>query len=191
MLLVPIRQNVVGRLSQSRVVFGQSGIDHRQFMGVGANRFKFACHRDLAIGSTGKGPFKPFLHRLHTPVLPQVAVPPPRTEVGNGEIRYIAQRFDLLPDTRHRACVEDLQLEPAHFMENRSASQFHQYGEGRNFPKHDFGPATDECQLILIAFAFQLIRRQTQLLEPFHKVRPEHLSLAVKRVAAQPCALAT
>ena len=38
MLFVPIGQHVIGRTRQRRVGIGQRGIDHGQFMGVGADR---------------------------------------------------------------------------------------------------------------------------------------------------------
>ena len=43
----------------------------------------------------------------------------------------------------------------------------------------------------MIAHAFKMIRWQAQRLEPVHEFGREHLALAVKRIAAHPCALTT
>ena len=53
--------------------------------------------------------------------------------------------------------------------ENGARAQFHQHGEGGDFPEHHLGPGALECKLVLVAPAFEVVGRQAQLLEPFHE----------------------
>ena len=70
MLFMPIIQDLIGRLAQCVVVSGQGGINHRQLVGIGADRLNIAFHRDQAIGGTDEFIAQPFHHRLNAPVLP-------------------------------------------------------------------------------------------------------------------------
>ena len=188
MFVVPVLQNIIGCLRKRGIILGKGGVNHWQFMRICADRLDLAVHGDLAVRRPDKGLAQPFLHRLNAPVLPQERMAAARAEVGDRQIRYLAQFFDLFPDTGHAAGVKDLQFEFAHPVQHRATAQFHQNRKGRNFPKHHLGPCALKCQLVLVAFALQMIGRQPQPFEPFHEIRAEHLALAVKRVAAQPSA---
>ena len=185
MLLVPVGQHPVGGLRQFGVGLGQRGVDHRQFMRIGADRLDLAVHGDQAVGGAGEGRAQPFLQGLHAPVLPQKGMPPPGAEIGDLQPVDPAQPLHLLPQLGHRAGVKHLQFEPAEAVQHGAAAQFHQHGQGGDFPHHDLGPLALEGQFILPVALFEVIGRQLQLLEPFHEIGAEHLTFAVEGVAAQ------
>ena len=115
---------------------------------------------------------------------------PPRAEIGDSQPGSAAHPLDLLPQLRHGAGVEDLQLESRHAVEDRPSPEFHDDGERRDLPHHDLRPRTLEGQLVLPVANLEVVVRQPQRLEPLHELRREHLPLAVEGVAAQPGALA-
>ena len=134
---------------------------------------------------------EPFDHRLHAPVLPQEAVPAAGAEVGDAQLRQLAQALDLLPHARHRAGIEHLQLELADAAQHGARTQLHDHGERRDLPHRGLDPRAFEDQLVLVAVPLQMIGGKAEVLEPGHEVGREHLPLAVERVAAQPGAFAT
>jgi len=50
-------------------------------MSVGANRFDLALHGNQTIRRADEALVQTLHHRLHTPILPKIAVPPPGTEI--------------------------------------------------------------------------------------------------------------
>ena len=114
MLFVPVCQNLIGGLGEFLIGVGQGGIDHWQFMGIGANRLDVAAHGDLAVRGANELRPQPLLHGLHAPVLPQMAVAAARAEIGDFQAFNRAQLFDLFPKPRHGAGVKHLQFELAH-----------------------------------------------------------------------------
>jgi hypothetical protein len=190
MLLVPVGQHVIGRAGEVRVGLGQRGVDHGQFVGVGADGLKVAVLGDEAVGGAGEGVAQPLLHGLHGPVLPEEGVAAAGAEIGDAQVGDLLEALDLFPELRHGAGVEDLKLEPAHVAQHGAAAQLHQDGERGDFPQHDLGPGAFEGQLVLIADAFEVVGRQLQRLEPVHEFGREHLALAVEGVAAHPGAFA-
>ena len=190
MFLMPVGEHLVGCLPQFGIRIGKRGIDHRQFMRVGADRLDVAAHGDAAVGGADEGIPQPLDHRLHAPILPEEGMPPTGAEIGDLQPVDPAQPLDLFPDPGHRAGIEDLKLELAHRGEDGARAQFHQDGERGDFPQHDLGPLALEGQFILVALAFKFIGRQAQVLEPLHEGVAEHLPLAIEGVAAQPCAFA-
>ena len=158
-------------------------------MGIGADRLDVATHGDQAIRRAGELRPQPLHQRLHRPVLPEEGMPPPRAEIGQFQPLDLAQPGDLLPEFRHGAGIEHLQLEAAELFQDRPRAEFHQHGQRRDFPEHDLGPAALEGQLVLPIALFQVVGRQAQALEPLHEIGAEHLTLAIEGVAAQPGAL--
>ncbi len=165
MFLVPVGQHVIGGLLQRRVGFGQRGIDHGQFMRVRADRLDVAMHGDQAVRGAGEPVAQPLDHGLHGPVLPQEAVAAAGPEIGDAQIVQLAQRLDLFPQARHGAGIKDLQLEPAHILQDGAGPQLHQDRQGRNFPQHHLGPLALEGQFILPVMLAQVIGGQAQTLQ--------------------------
>jgi hypothetical protein len=190
MLLVPVRQHVIGGAGEVFVGLGERGVDHGQFVGVGADGLQVAVLGDEAVGGAGEGVAQPLLHGLHGPVLPEEGMAAPRAEIGDAQAGDPLEAFDLFPQLRHGAGVEDLKLEPAHVAQDGAAPELHQDGERGDFPQHDLGPAAFEGELVLIADAFEVVGRELQRLEPVHEFGREHLALAVEGVAAHPGAFA-
>ena len=159
-------------------------------MRVGADRLKIAVLGDQAVGCPDKAFAQPFGHRLHTPILPKEGMPAARAEIRDAQAINLTQTFNLFPKLGHRAGVQHLKFKPPHFVQHGTAPHLHQHSQRRYFPQHDLGPVAFERQFILIANAFQVIRGQTQVFEPVHEIRAEHLAFAVERVAAHPRAFA-
>ena len=186
MFFVPVRQHLIGGLCKLFIAVCQRGIDHRQFMGIGADGLCLAPIGDQAVRRAGELAAKPFHQGLHAPILPEKGMPPPRSEISQPQPVKLAQPFYLFPKARHGAGVEHLQLEPAHVLQCRAGAQFHQGGQGGNLPQHDLWPLAFEGQVVLAIAFFQVVGRQLKILEPLHEIGPEHLALAVEGVAAQP-----
>ena len=106
--LLPVFEHFIGGLAQLKIGIGQRGIDHGQFVGIGADGLDILFHRDPAVRGAGEGPAQPLHHRLHAPVLPEVGMPPPRAEIGDAQAGDGAQPVDLFPQFGHRAGVENL-----------------------------------------------------------------------------------
>ena len=121
-ILLPILQHPIGRLGELLVAVGQGRIDHGQFVRVGADGLDLTPQRDQAVGRAEERRTQPSImacthqscHRK-----------PCRRRVPKSEMREIRQRLqtiDLLPDPRHGAGIEHLQLELAHVLAARRAS---------------------------------------------------------------------
>ena len=187
---LPVGQHLVGRLGQLAVVLGQRAVDHRQLVRIGADRLHLVAHGDQAVGGAEEGRAEPLHHRLHAPVLPQEAMPPPGAEVGDAHAGELLEPADLLPQARHGARVEHLQLELGHAFGDGPGVQLHQHGERRDLPHGGLDPGAIEGQLVLVSLALELVGREAEALEPGEEVGPEHRPLAVEAVAAQPGRLA-
>ena len=61
-------------------------------------------------------------------------------EISDTQVFEGAEFFNLFPEFRHGAGIEDFELEPPHGAKDGAATQFHQDRERRNFPEHDLGP---------------------------------------------------
>ena len=186
MFFLPIRQHFIGCLRQFRVRIGQRRIDHRQFMRIGTNRLHFVAHGDQAIRRAGEFGPQPLAHRLNRPVLPQKGMSASRAEIGDAQFGNFAQAGDLFPKFRHGAGIEHFNLEAPQPLQHHAAAHFHQHRQDRNFPQHHFGPIAFKAQFKLAVAFCQMVGRQAHALEPFHEIRAKHLTLAIKRVAAQP-----
>ncbi len=77
----PVLKHAIGRMQQLFVGLCERGLDHRQFMRIGADRLEIRVHGEKHVGGTDEAIAKPFLQRLDAPALPQKAMPPPRAEI--------------------------------------------------------------------------------------------------------------
>ena len=66
----PILKHLEGRRAQFVVVSGERGIDHRQFMRVGADRLKAEVHGVLDIGGADQAGADPLMQSFDAPALP-------------------------------------------------------------------------------------------------------------------------
>ena len=117
-------------------------------------------------------------------------MPAARAEIGDRQLRELLQAVDLLPDPRHGAGIEHLQLEAAHAPEHAARAQLVQDRERRDLPHRGLDPGAVEGELVLAVALLELVLGEAELLEPVHEVRREHLPAAVEGVAAQPGRLA-
>ena len=180
---------MIRRVAQLGVGSGERGVDHRQFVRVGADRLQPRVHRVLDVGGADEGVAEALLQSLDAPALPEEAMPAAGAEIGDAQRPLAlqdAQPLDLAPELRLGAGVEHVEIEAAHAAHGGAGAQLVDDRKRGDFPHGRLAPETLEAELVLAVATGQLVRRQAKSLQPFHERRLENLLRAVEGVAGEP-----
>src|SRR5215510_415187 len=95
---LPVLQHAIRHLLQFSVAAGERAEHHRQLVPVGADGSQIVLHRKQDVAGADEGSPEAFLQRLHAPALPEKAVPAPRAEVREPQVRQPREPLDLAPE---------------------------------------------------------------------------------------------
>ena len=178
--MAPLIEDEVGRPAQRIVIIGQCGCDHRQFVGIGPDRFQIVVHCQKHVGGSGEGRPEALLDRLDAPALPQETMAPPRPEIGQPQAVQLAQALGL------GAGVEHVEGKSPLALRHLARAQLIENGKRRDFPHGRVAPRPVEMQFVLAVDLAQLIFGEPERRKPGDELGREHLGLAVERVAGEP-----
>ena len=155
-------------------------------MGIRAHCLQIRIHGKQDVARPRESRADAFLQGFDAPALPEEAVAPPGTKIGDAQARKFAQALDLGPHLGLGAGVKHVEGEIADGAHGRTRTQFIDDCERRNFPERRFHPGTVEGQFVLTVALGKLVFGKLQIAEPCKEFGFEDLGPAIESIAREP-----
>src|SRR5450759_1911839 len=184
--MAPLIEDTVRRPAKFIIIICQRRGDHRQFVGIGSDRFQIVVHRHQDIGGACEGRPQALLDGLDAPALPPEAMAAPRPDIGKAQAFQLAQPLYLAPELGLCAGIENVEDKPALSLHHLARAQLVEYRKRRNLPHRRMRPGPMEVQFVLAVHLAKLVFGKAERGEPVDEVGRKpvsytHLTLPTNR----------